>query len=284
MHMEHRDFPTITFCFPKDAHDNVDIFLDALLDGIENEDCVGIAGYPTEAALREDIAWRFEESELQQYQPLDDAEEDTIRESITSTVLSCNEKLSLPDRHLRVYVFPWLPPFDEDDRTMGYVSGFMPHPHVLHIFLSPKNFSYERLVQTVAHEFNHAVFFQYHPLLNPHVADTTQVMGDVIAWEGLAENFVEEVTRGHSFFVSQAGEEEMKDAVERVRPVMTRVLTEGDDIYESVFFGSTEYKRWTGYIAGYAIIRSYRQMYPRVTWTDLMQMDPAELIKGAMKT
>src|SRR3989344_4961999 len=192
----------IQFCFPRPEYIkmNKKAFLDAIIRDIRFDKKIGYAGYQKKAHLYNDISWRYGGDVAKRNKPLSVAVGGQIKRNIFKTVQKCYKKLPISTPPLFIFVFPWVGPFDQGDRTMGYVTGFTPRKNIFHIFISPDKFSPKSLQQTVAHEFNHIAFFHSHPSLHPDVKSPKSTILDVLIWEGLAENFNEEITKIMSLF------------------------------------------------------------------------------------
>lgn len=263
----------IQFCFPKFSGKNKKAFVDALIRDVPLDKKIGYAGYSKRMHLRNDISWRFANSNIREYRPLPNSKRKRIGKLILSILQKCHRKLPAPVFPLFVFIFPWLGPFDKNDRLMGRVTGFTPYNNTFHIFVSPSEFSSKSLRQTIAHEFNHAAFFHYHPL-NPNNQSSKQTIRDVLIWEGLAENFTKEITKAESPIATALTEEKAVKAFHKLKPMLDTWVKEKNDAYETIFFGGSGYKKWTGYSIGYHIVRIFRIAYPKKSWRKIIMMNP----------
>lgn len=269
----------IRFCFPESA-ENAESFLDELVELAGSDEAIGYAGYLEKEYLRKELSWRYEDGEMKAYAKLSPEQQSDIEETISAAVAKAAEALPMPEgtKEMFVFVFPWLPPFDEHDRIMGYVTGFCPYAATLHVFLAPDRYEKDSLRQTVVHEYNHSVFFGTHQDLDPNSAHMVSTIKDVLVWEGLAENFVEEVLKEDPYVSGALSKQEADEALTALQPVLERKLSDNDGTYEQVFFGrGGTYKKWTGYAVGYHIVKAFRFAHPQHSWEEIINMKPADI-------
>lgn len=171
-----------------------------------------------------------------------------------------------------MFVYPWFPSEDmeEFEGTMGttFWSG------TFHVYIDTKNFSFSALEETIAHEYNHCVRFNY-------FSPFEQTMLEAIIMEGLAEHFREEVVGGEPSPWSKAlSRKKVKQTLKKLdRELYTS--TENRELYEDIFFGGDKYERWTGYSAGYAIVGSYRNKREEVSWRKLIKIKSEEILEDS---
>lgn len=265
----------IQFCFPPSMPKRKKAFLDAIIRGIHKSRSVGYAGYRTRTSLRDDISWRFIVRGIKRYRPPPPASQKRIESVVASMIRRCHRALPIPvPPPLFAFFFPWLGPFDRYDKIMGYVTGFTPHTRTIHIFLSPASFSIKSLRQTIAHEFSHIAFFHRHPLLSPHIPLSRATIRDVLIWEGIAENFTEDLTRTRSPASRVMTRRQADKILSRLKPLLDDKILKKTGAYEALFFGGRRYRKWAGYSLGYHIVRSFRASQPRATWRRIVETDP----------
>ncbi len=251
----------INFRFPQLPAMNKIAFVSALVRGVRLDKKVGYAGYPKKTQLCNNLSNRFNDDDVKKYRQLTTHDRERIEQIIRSTVEKCNRQLPLPTQPLFVFVFPWLG--IQYDKAFGGVTGFTPYANTIHMFISLEKFSSHSLKKTVAHELNHAVFFCYHK--------SDQTLLDIMIFEGLAENFREEVIGGPPSSWSEAlTEKQCKLAFSLLN---SSLYSKGYRLYKDVFFGRKKYKRWTGYSIGYRIIKSFRKTSPDKSWKEIMSMN-----------
>lgn len=274
--MPHTNLFQIHFCFPHSTPRNKRALLNAIVDDIRPIRNIGYAGYEKTTYLRKDISWRFDAHGVKNYRPLSLARKKRIEKIVSSMIRKCHRALPMPSP-LFVFIFPWLGPFDRSDKLMGYVTGFTSYPNTMRIFVSPNTFSRRSLRQTVAHEFSHAVFFHRHPSLCPCIPSSKPVIRDVLIWEGIAENFTEDVTGAKSPVPQAITRKVAQRVLGKLRSLLEVKVSDRNRTYEVVFFGGRGYKKWTGYSVGYHIVKSFRASYPQKSWRELVRMDPKEI-------
>ncbi len=252
----------INFCFPKFTTGSKKAFTDALIRDIRLDKKVGYAGYSHKKYLRKNLLYRFGDSSLKKYKPLSSIIKQQIEKTVQSTVQKCHKKLSLSTPPFFVFIFPWFP--EKDDKSFGGVNGFAPYADTIHLFISPSKFSSRSLQETVAHELSHAVFFHYHPL--------EQTLLDAMIFEGLAENFREEIVGGSPAPWSITLT--IKKTREMLATLKPSLSSKSYNLYREVFLKEGKYKRWTGYSIGYRIVKLFRKSNPKMSWEEIMRMTP----------
>jgi len=258
----------IIFCSPQSTTMSKEAFVDALIRDIRSDRKIGYAGYIKKTSLSDYLSRRISNNlEIYKYLTLDDKRR--IKKIIQSTVQKCHRQLPLPTLPLFVFIFPWLAL--EYDKEFGGVNGFTPYMNTIHLFVSPNKFSFKSLQKTIAHEFNHAVFFHYHT--------SKQTLLDTIIFEGLAENFREEVIGGSSSSWSVALP--LKKSKEIFNSLKRSLNSKNPLLYQEVFFGGEKYKKWTGYSIGYRIVKSFRRVYSKMSWKEILKMDPKEIFDAS---
>lgn len=250
----------ISFCFPKLVPKDKTALIYAIVRSIRHDKKIGYAGYPEKEKLQTQISYRFNDDNVKEYKQLTPKDKEKIEKVIRLTVEKCNERLPLSAPPLSVFVFPWLGV--QYNKAFGGVTGFTPGMNTIYIFISLEKFSSRSLKETVTHELNHAVFFCYHK--------SDQTLLDIMVFEGLAENFREEVVGGQSSAWSEALSE--KESRLALFSLSNSLRSRSYRLYREVFFGGKDYERWTGYSIGYRIIKSFRKTFPNKSWDEIMRM------------
>ena len=63
---------------------------------------------------------------------------------------------------------------------------------------------------------------------------------------------------------------------------LTNLLQSTDpEIRREVFFGNEKYIRWTGYVIGYYIIKSFLENNPSLGWKEIMNKQPGDILNGS---
>ncbi len=257
----------INICFPSLSSDqgNKEAMVNEMMGLIPYNKEIGYAGLAKEKDLRNLVSGWIHKKNIEAYKQSTQDEREDIEAVIKSVVLKCLESNPIPS--LNVFVFPRVHTFNVYDKIMGYVTGYTPHSSVIHIYMSTMGYSIDSLKSTVAHEFNHAVYFN-------HRNSRSQTIRDAIIFEGLAENF-EEYLLGTQPPVSKTlNKKEAKKALIKMTPELdTRVSWGEGSAYRNIFLGGGGYEKWTGYSVGYFIIKSFREAYSNISWEDIMKID-----------
>ncbi len=188
-----------------------------------------------------------------------------IEKSIKQALNRCLSQLSIPS--INIYVFPWLN--ENFNKAFKGVTGFASYKNTVHVFISINKFSHRSLRETITHEFSHAAF------LNKSKTVNKLSILDILIFEGLAEQFREEVMKGKPAAWSTAlSNKECHSTLELIKSALTSTKF---GTYNDIFFGSKKYKKWTGYSIGYQIVKSFRKAYPKKSWAEIMEMKPESI-------
>ena len=237
-------------------------FVDALIHDVQLDKKTGYAGYLKKTHLHKCLSGYFNSKNINTYRPLLTDNKNKIEKIIQLAAQKCLEQLPLSS--LSVFIFPWLG--EKYDTVFGGVNGFAPYAITVHLFISLTKFSPRSLKETLAHEFSHAVFFYYRK------SSLELTLLETLVFEGLAENFREEVMGGKPSLWSTTINK--KQCLLALFSLKQSLHSREYDLYRNVFFGGKKYKRWTGYSIGYKIIKSFRKAYPKKSWKEIMKMKP----------
>lgn len=273
----------IYLCFTEtDSFDSLEEFIDALVKkskedtSIEEEEKWG--GFFGGSYLSEALKNKFSGNGYQSYSIPKNETLGEIKVTIEDAIKSCQRILPSEQGPIRIFVYPWFP--GEDEQVFNGVMGTTFFGNTFHLYIDTKNFSAEALKNTIAHEFNHAIYFNYHHPFK-------QTILEAMVLEGLAEHFREDVVGGQSAPWSNAlNENEARGQFERMEKLgyITIGLEENPEeywnFYGKVFYGKGEdYKRWTGYSIGYQIIKTVVNNGSDISWKNLMKMEPEEILE-----
>jgi uncharacterized protein YjaZ len=251
----------INFYFPPLQKYSKKAFVDALVESVPDDPEVGFAGFAERDFLYNDLLSRYGDKDIPKYDIFKKEVKDGISRVVQQTIEKCQKELP-SKKVITISIFPWLAEYKEFEG----VNGFTPYEYSFILYISEK-FSEQSLRETVAHEYNHALFFAEHA--------ATQTLVDSLISEGLAENFREEVVGGEVAPWSKAlTVEECHAALETLRSYLKK-----EDMYEDVFWKGEKYKKWTGYSIGYNIVKSFRETEKNITWEKLIKMDSMEILK-----
>lgn len=282
--METNKRTTVHLAFPDKhvAQKGKESFVDATLADIEDDEQIAFAGFlemDGNHGLREWVSRWLSEDHVGAYIPPDDEAKKEIQTTILDTIAECRNVLPLDS--FTVFVFPWLREFDASQEKMGRVTGFTPFGSVVHVYISPQRFKTSSLKETVAHEFNHAVFLRYH---------SVELLKDALVFEGLAENFQEAITQSRSPMSRSLARHEALNCLQDLAPFLNVSLAGGNqsekelpDMYATVFLGGDlkdrPIKRWTGYSIGYHLVKDYISISSGKSWKELVEMNPRDIFE-----
>jgi uncharacterized protein YjaZ len=205
---------------------------------------------------------------VEEYESLNGSTVTKIRENTKEVIQKCQSKLPLPNEQLNIFIMPWFP--GENEKVFRGTMGYAPWESTFHLQIDPRGFSIESIRETVAHEYNHAVYLCHHISANTTIFDS-------MIMEGFAENFREEMVGGDQAPWSVAlSEEEAKKAFKDLQGSLDKI---DHSLHNKIFFGSEDYKRWTGYSVGYRIVSDFLQNRDQVEWSKVMKMDSQDIIE-----
>ncbi len=240
----------ITFHFPKFSGKSKRVFIEALITRVPLDSKIGYAGFSYKKYLREQLVQRYSHSDILDYQQLSSMQKEKIKRTLLWTARRSSQILPPPVDRVSVFIFPWLRPFDDHDKAMGFSTGFCPYKNSILIFLAPQLFVHWSLKGSLAHEYNHAIFFNHH--------DMRQTLLETMVFEGLAEKFEEEVVGvGPTPYATTLTKKEATRIFNSMSPHSLR--SKSYNLYKHMFFGGKKYKKWTGYSIGYWIVKSFRK-------------------------
>lgn len=129
------------------------------------------------------------------------------------------------------------------------IGGFTPGRHLIYLYIDPsKTINENEIFYTLCHEMHHAKRYD-----GPGYGVT---LLDSIVFEGLATCFEAEVSEEAAFLVNHLNER--KDGA-RLTTVVRDHMDDTDFNYFEWFIhdASGKLPRWTGYLVGYRLIKSY---------------------------
>lgn len=248
--------------FPEKTQDH-DFFISTILKNINYHDWIGYGGFSDKKYLELSLRQRYLSSDLLKYSPLTAAQIENVENIISEVFHNCEKKL-IPT-HKPVYFF--VHPFFSDSNSLNLfkgVLGWVDYQDTINIYIHP-SYSKNELRETIAHEYNHAVWYRYH-------GGHQQTLFESMIVEGLAEHFREQVVGGKIAPWSRAlNENQCSQTFDSLRANL-----DDRDLYEQVFFGSEEYKKWTGYSIGYWLVSQYINTQKKIDWNKLMKMDETD--------
>ena len=249
-------------------------FVKTLIEMMRRDDSLRYAGYLREKDLFRDLYQHIGNiNGLSHYQELTIGKEQNIKKIIRATVLKCHKTLPLPTKNY-IFIFPWFP--EKKDKVFQGSLGFATYSCVFYVFVDIRNFTQEALANSVAHELNHTIFYYYH--YDRFDKDT---LLDNFILEGLAENFREDVLNGGPAPWSVALKRQ--EAFDILESLKSQLSSKSSFLYRKIFFGNKKYKRWTGYSIGYWLVKEFRKKKPRLSWEEIMKMEPGDILETVIK-
>jgi len=227
---------------------------------------IGYAGFHTKDALRDYLMKVVFDKTVEEKSVSNCIlDKNIILKSIKRAVTLCFD--ALPDDAVHIFVFPTFSRFVE--KKMSGTTGYTPWKNTILAFVNQLSQRWERsLIETIAHEYNHSVFFQYHKC---------QTLLDSIIFEGLAEHFREQVVGGGRAPWSKAVDKNQSKKILGELKSEALLSSADPEIYQNVFFEGKKYVQWTGYTIGYYIVESFLRLNPNLGWKDIMQISPHDI-------
>lgn len=261
----------ISFYFPKVSSPiktKRELF-DLIIRKMESDGNIKRTGYLKEKTFLKEL-FNYIGNNTFVYKNISATQKKIIKENITATIKKSNKILPHPDLPIFIFVYPWFPHKRTGVLFQG-VNGFAGY-YTIHIFININRYEKESLRQTIAHEWSHLVFYQYHP-------ERQYTLYTLMIMEGLAEVFREEIIGGG--ISPWASALTKKEAEKKIKSFSPKLLArKGMKIYREVFFGSKRYKRWTGYSIGYWLVKKFRKMNPNLSWKEIVKTKPEEILKS----
>jgi hypothetical protein len=163
---------------------------------------------------------------------------------------------------LTVYLFPSFNSFVANQ--MGGTSGFSPSQNTLFIEINPNTNNWsQNLPQTLAHEYHHAMVYNFHPW---------QTLLDTLIFEGLAEHFREHIL--HSPRSSWTTAVNYSQVLEYLPKILPKLHSTNPEDEREVFFQGQTYPLWLGYSLGYFLTKDFVQQHLHQGWYAITQTAP----------
>ena len=185
---------------------------------------------------------------------------------IEKTLIKGSSEIPLLNK--KIAVFSTKDPFIKN--KMNGVSGDTLHENIISLYISPVKDWKRALVETMVHECSHL-----------YVLDNNQwkTILDSLISEGIAEIFREEIVGGKPAPWTKAlTEKQAKEVLKKLKSER-KLSKKVEEMHQELFFGSKDYKMWTGYSLGYQIVKKFRKKYPEMKWKEIMKMDFKELFR-----
>lgn len=132
---------------------------------------------------------------------------------------------------------------------------------------SVKNWE-NNLKETLCHEFAHVTSPYYNPLDN--------TIGERIIFEGIAENFHEDVLKGRKSMFSKVLKG--KECGRIFGRIFEKLSSKSSKEENNIFYGNKEYKHWTGYALGYWLVKKYLKGAKKIDWKSVVKINPNRIL------
>jgi uncharacterized protein YjaZ len=247
-------------------------FVSLIMESMRKDGTIKYAGYLKEKDLREDLLRHVGDQDIALYKPLSAKKKQAIEKDVLAAVKKCYGSLPHPNPPIFIFIYPWFPSAEENI-SLGGISALATY-YTMHLFINIDSYTRTYLKETIAHEWNHLVFYRHHP-------ESQHTLRAHMAMEGLAEVFREEVMGGKPAPWALALTN--KEAQKQFAVLRGKLNTEGMNLYREVFFKNKKYKRWTGYSIGYRIVKDFRKKHPKLSWGEMVKMQPENILKMTEK-
>ncbi len=254
----------VRFCFPAVSSNIRDSakFSKVLIKSLQKDGSIEYAGYLEDNDLENDLRVRIGKFNSITYRVPTLSEQNAIQKTICQTIDRFLKVLPHPNYPIYVFVFPWFP--EKDDRNaFGGIDAVAVHENVMHLFVSLDLFTKSSLVETVAHEYNHLIFYAFQN-------SKKYTLLEHMIMEGLAENFREETIGGAPAPWSISLSKLQAHKIFRSLTLEGLLQSKNAKLHKNVLFGNSQFPLWTGYSVGYWLAKSFRDKHPNISWTDLM--------------
>jgi len=268
-----KELTQIEFYFPEGDFPDKEAVADAVVDAVEANNSLDHCGYTSKKDLRQAMDLFMGHGSIDWYRPITTKEENEIHDIITNTVEECDEELSVPTKNF-IFVHPFFP--GENTDMFEGVMGVASYSCVFHLFINHSNFSKQSLIDTVAHELNHTIYYyrHYDDFNNRNLLDS-------VLMEGLAENFKEAFFTSESTpWASALEEKEALNILENSKDLLSS--TDDGEIKDFIFGKGEDQKRWMGYSVGYWLVKRFITENPELSWDEIMKLDQKEFLKNVI--
>lgn len=187
-----------------------------------------------------------------------------VVKTIRTALEACYKEIPVHDKFISL--IHTMDPYVKE--KMGGVGGHASEDGLISLRVNPTKGWITELAKSVAHEYSHLTIYD--------VGGWKTVL-DYLVMEGVAENFREEVLGGgRAPWTVALTEKEARSVLERLKE---KFNTDAREIYTQLFFGSNEYKRWSGYTIGYFIVKKFREKHPKLKWKSIIRLGSSEILE-----
>lgn len=260
----------IEFNFPDQQFESREDFIEEMTNSLTAKEKDGPALFAYKKHWLQDFYVRYKDGDIGSYHPLGKDIEEQINSTVEEVIGDCADLLPFGDSTLYIFVLPWFP--GEDEEMFEGTMGQAPWQNTIKLYVDTNDFSFESLRETIAHEYNHAIFFQNIPSAQKTILDS-------VIMEGLAENFREVAVGGEPAEWSTALKN--NEIVEALGKLKGSFDAYDYNIYNDLFYGGDRFQRWTGYSIGYQVVKSYLKQKDNIAWEKVMNTDPQKILEGS---
>ena len=265
-----KDLSQIEFYFPKGSFNNKEEIVDQIISFMKEKGSTDYSGYADLDLLKQGLLDYIGNGDSSDYQSISEDKQKEIENIISDTVEKCNENLSVPTKNF-IFVHPYFP--TKDDEVFDGVMAVAVYSCVFHLFINLEQATKESIENTVAHELNHTTYYYHH-----YDDFNNYTLLDEILLEGLAENFREQHFKQE--ITKWAGALEKDEALQILKDLNKEILNSTDQkVIRDFLFGNEKYKRWTGYSAGYWLVKEFINKNSEMSWKELMKIDKEKFLE-----
>lgn len=214
----------------------------------------GYGGYSTKKFLASQLDRNIFGAEYNTISELKISKE-KIYKLIKNALIKCNRILPV-NNLVRIFLYPTFNDFVIN--RMGGTTGTAPWKEIIHIFVNPVKGWGKHLTETLVHEYNHTVAYEY---LN------WDALINKIILEGFAEVFSEELLNKKPFVSSAVSLSKSQSIFKQLKKYLN---SRSYVLYRKVFYDDKEYPLWSGYSIGYWIVKTYKAKHRNISWVDLL--------------
>lgn len=252
-------------------HTIADITKDVLVSQLARNikfSSVGYAGFSKKKFLREFLLYQIFDIDIDfKKKEKRNINQKEVKEIIDRTIRKCKGIIFSPIT--RIFVFPSYSSFTKN--KMSGVSGYTPWQNTMLVFVDSTTKQWKKLLEsTIAHEYLHTITRQYHKW---------ETLLDSIIFEGLAENFVQDVLENKLSPWSRALD--LRQSKKYLKKIKHKLESKDMDIYKSVFFKDKEYPLWTGYSIGYNIVKNFLNKQSVYSWEQIVKLKPKTILRNS---
>jgi uncharacterized protein YjaZ len=243
-------------------------FSNEIIKAIKKDKNQNVLGFNKISYMKSQLLYIFGNQNILESK-IDIKKNNQIEKAIVKFLSKFQKKLSLKYKPIRIYVYPWFPD-KKTSKEFGGVNAIATYFTVIHLYIDYKNFTFQSLEETLAHELNHLCFYQAHDNSFLNIKES------IIA-EGLAEHFRESFVGGKVALWSKALNAKK---VKEIMPKLVPYLESYDrDVYNNIFYNEGEFKRWTGYSVGYVLVKKMLDKIKKSDWNTVMKMPIDEFFR-----